>query len=243
MLQQGCQALALAMTMLIAALLLSVQTAPASPPPPPPAINRRPGRLFISPMGEPFRPSDRSGDGLADWFHQADSNQDGRVTLEEMQADADRFFAALDINHDGEIDPDEIQRYEDHVLPESQSGASFAATSEGGGSPGERGGGRRGGHGHRGASGGSFIRWDNDQHQGAGRFGLLDLPEPVMAADTNFNRGVSQAEFRAAASERFVALDLDHHGYLSLATLETIHPAPPPMPNKPPEEPITPPEY
>ena len=72
-----------------------------------------------------------------------------------------------------------------------------------------------------------------DEHQGAGRYGLFDLPEPVIAADTNFDRGVSLAEFRAAAQVRFMALDLDHKGYLTLEGLETIRPAPPPTPNKP----------
>jgi len=55
----------------------------------------------------------------------------------------------------------------------------------------------------------------------------------VASADANFNRGVSLAEFRDAAGQRFLALDLDHHGYLTLAELETIRPAPPPEPNKP----------
>ena len=72
----------------------------------------------------------------------------------------------------------------------------------------------------------------DDQHQGAGRFGLLDLPEPVVSADSNFNRGVSVTEFRQAAASRFMALDLDHHGYLTLAGLEVIRPAPPSGPKR-----------
>jgi hypothetical protein len=35
-----------------------------------------------------------------------------------MQKDAEQFFALLDVNHDGEIDPDEITRYENVVVPE-----------------------------------------------------------------------------------------------------------------------------
>jgi hypothetical protein len=62
---------------------------------------------------------------------------------------------------------------------------------------------------------------------------LLDLPEPVASADADFNRGVSLKEFRDAAGQRFLALDLDHRGYLTLASLEMIRPAPPPEPNKP----------
>ena len=82
---------------------------------------------------------------------------------------------------------------------------------------------------HRHGGRGMFRNGD-DKHQGAGRFGLLDLPEPVVSADANFNRGVSLAEFRSAAVQRFMALDLDHHGYLTLAGLATIQPAPPAAP-------------
>ena len=173
--------------------------------------------MFISPMGEPFRPKARDDDALADWFAQADKNHDGRLTLDEMQADAERFFAQLDIAHDGEIDPDDITRYETAVAPEVTSGSSFGMM------PGGKGSGHRAG----------FIRGFDDQHQGAGRFGLLDLPEPVVSADSNFNRGVSLAEFRQAAAQRFMALDLDHHGYLTLPLLETIRPAPPAAPKEP----------
>lgn len=199
-------------------------------------------------MGEPFRPDGRSDDGLADWFTQADRNHDGRLTLDEMQADADRFFALLDVNHDGEIDPDEISRYETVVAPEIASGhfemASFGAGDgqerQEGGKPAGRGGhGGRGGY-RPGGSGGDgrgerpgFFRGAEDQHQGAGRYGLLDLPEPVVSADADFNRGVSRAEFQSAAGQRFLALDLDHKGYLTLPMLETIRPAPPAAPKAP----------
>jgi Ca2+-binding EF-hand superfamily protein len=222
--------------MLLAPLLLSLAPAAAQPAPAPLApaaaapayTTRRGGRLFISPMGEPFRPSGREDDTLADWFNQADKNHDGRLTLDEMQQDADRFFATLDTGHDGEIDPDDITRYETVVAPEITSGSSFGlmAAMESGGEGRE---GHHGGGGHR----GFFRGADNDPHQGAGRFGLLDLPEPVVSADTNFNRGVSQAEFRQAAAQRFMALDLDHHGYLTLSGLATIRPAPPAAPKAP----------
>ena len=233
--------------MLLVPLLLSiaqasVQPTPALPMPAPAYQSRHGGRLFISPMGEPFHPRGRDDDGLADWFHQADLNHDGKLTLEEMQKDAERFFAVLDLNHDGEIDPDEIAHYENVVAPEVRTGEHYDLASledssratEGGGGRGGRGshgGGHRrddGESGHRG-----FFKGVPDQHQGAGRYGLLDLPEPVIAADTDFDRGVSLAEFRAAAQARFMALDLDHKGYLTLEGLETIRPAPPPTPNPP----------
>ena len=175
--------------------------------------------MFISPMGEPFRPKGREDDTLGDWFAQADKNHDGRLTLDEMQADAERFFATLDVGHDGEIDPDDITRYEQVVAPEVISGGSFGLMEAGDGAGGRK--------------ARKFLRGGDDQHQGAGRFGLLDLPEPVVSADSNFNRGVSVTEFRQAAAQRFLALDLDHHGYLTLAGLEVIRPAPPSSPNAP----------
>lgn len=179
-------------------------------------------------MGEPFRPETRDENGLALWFAQADRDHDGKLTLVEMQADADRFFAALDVNHDGEIDPDEIERYETEVAPEISGGPHFTFSPDAGGAG--PGGGRHHGDGDRG--GGHFRPRDMDPHQGAARYGLLDLPEPVTAADTNFNRGVSLEEFRQAAGQRFLALDLDHHGYLTLEGLQRIRPAPPAEPTR-----------
>ena len=52
-------------------------------------------------MGEPFRAHSASDDTLANWFYQADRNRDGVLTPDEMQADAERFFAKLDTDHDG----------------------------------------------------------------------------------------------------------------------------------------------
>src|SRR3954447_9893658 len=136
------------MALFLAPLVLSLAQATAQPAAPPvpaaapqPFVSRRGGRLFISPMGEPFRPNGRDDDALADWFAQADKNHDGRLTLEEMQADADRFFATLDVAHDGEIDPDDISRYESTVAPEVTSGSSFGLIEAA-----DRGSGR---HGHK----------------------------------------------------------------------------------------------
>ena len=224
-------------------LLLAAAAAAQTPAPTaPPIPSRHWGRMFISPMGEPFH-ADRGGDALAAWFAQADRNHDGYLTLNEMQGDSERFFAVLDTNHDGEIDPDEMTHYEQVIAPEISSGPHLdMAAMTGGGWQGVReggsghGGGGRGGYGghHRGGSDGGSRppRESDDGHQGASRFGLLDLPEPVAAADADFNRGVSLAEFREAAGQRFLALDLDHRGRLSLAALEAIRPAPAPQPNR-----------
>lgn len=185
---------------------------------------------FISPMGEPFRskPGDKPPEEL--WFAQADRDGDGKITRAEFLADAGRFFQLLDVNHDREIGPEEIQHYEEDIAPEVRSGdfdppppgaASGHRGGHGGG--GSR---RRGGMGHAGEQesgqddGGSSSnifpseRYDAS-NEGASRYSYLDLPEPVAAADTDFNRGVSPREFAAAANERFDALDANHDGVLT----------------------------
>jgi hypothetical protein len=55
--------------------------------------------------------------------------------------------------------------------------------------------------------------------EGAGLFGLLNEPEPVAAADVNFDSHITLQEFLAAADRRFDALDRKGLGYLTLDAL------------------------
>ena len=185
-------------------------------------IDQQPGRPFMSPMGEPVFGRTPGEEGLTAWFAQADRNHDGVLTVDEMAADAERFFQTLDTNHDGEIDPDEISHYEEVIAPEVHTRALAAApTAPPANQPGagERHG---GGRGHRGGGGlgGNFS--DRDDEAGAGRYGLLQIPEPVVSADADFNRGVSTEEFKAAAVKRFQMLDANRTGRLTLSELEGI---------------------
>lgn len=198
----------------------------------PAAPQERPrGRLFISPMGEPFRGPDPVGM----WFDGADANHDGVVTLAEFTADADRFFLRLDRGHDGEIDPDDIDYYETVLAPEIRTGGEggmAAGRPSGGGrrgggggrhGGGGRGGGRMGGGGGEGqSSGGDSQPRYSDVKRGAARFSFFDYPEPVTVADTNFNRGVDPKEFRDAAADRFAMLDTKHDGKLTRAELPKL---------------------
>ena len=61
--------------------------------------------------------------------------------------------------------------------------------------------------------------------QGGARYALLNIPEPVAAADADFNRGISLAEFRQAAVERFALLDRAHQGRISFQQLAAMRPA------------------
>lgn len=181
------------MTIILPLLLLAAAQA-APPAASTPATNQRLGRAFMSPMGEPVFGRRPGEDGLVVWFEQADTNHDGVLTVDELSADADRFFALLDVDHDGEIGPEEIERYETQIAPQVRVRYAMEGGSDGYGTA----------------------------ETNAGRYGLLQIPEPVITADTNFNRGVSLEEFRTAAASRFRILDVNHSGRLSIQQLQGI---------------------
>lgn len=180
---------------------------------------------FISPMGEPYRARTRDDDTLADWFHRADRDLDGFLTPAEMQADAERFFVTLDVDHNGEIDPEELAHYEYEVAPDIQV-MSRTRRSPTDPLPAVRHADRPGPE--RGDGKSRRQRNQEDQAQlaiggglqGGARYSLLNIPEPVAAADTDFNRGISLAEFKQAAAARFDLLDGAHRGRLTLQDLE-----------------------
>ena len=172
-------------------------------------------------MGEPFRARGGTDDALARWFNQADRNHDGQITPDEMKADADRFFATLDSDGDGEIGPDELIHYEWDLAPDIQLSSRLKRQ------PGEAAPIKRPEFAEDSPDARRYRRGDGEPDtliglQGAARYGLLNMPEPVAAADADFNRAISLAEFEAAASARFQLLDTEHRGSLTLAALEAM---------------------
>ena len=213
------------MRMLVSAPILPLLAAAATPKSDQIVVTGHAWAPFISPMGEPFRARTTADDTFLLWFKQADRDGDGVLTPAEMQADAERFFARLDLNHDGEIDPDELIQYEWQIAPEIQVGMRrVRAPGEAKPKKAERPGDEQVGIAGYGPGG---SRRDVDEGpQGAARYALLNIPEPVAAADADFNRGVSLAEFRAAAEQRFQLLDTAHAGRISLAQLRAKLPIP-----------------
>lgn len=210
-------------------LFMLALLAPAAEPPV--TVTGHVWAAFISPMGEPFRPHGAGDDTLADWFNQADRNRDGALTLDEMQTDAGRFFATLDTDRNGEIDPDELIHYEWEVAPDIQVNSK---TRRQAGEPRETAAqDEKGGQWKPGAGNDDDPdepdRRRRDKRsiglQGASRYALLNIPEPVAAADTDFNRGITASEFREAAVTRFQLLDTRHEGRLTLPDLEAIRTA------------------
>jgi hypothetical protein len=144
-----------------------------------------------------------------------------------MQADADRFFARIDSNHDSKIDPQEIAAYEYQIAPDVQVNSNWKRPR---GEPAPK-------------PDPKLDRladeypprrrqeWQDgyrsDGLQGAARYGLLNIPQPVASADSDFNRLITLTEFRQAASYRFGLLDERKQGRLTLAELETRLPTRP----------------
>jgi EF hand len=194
-----------------AAILLFLAAAAQAPAP-----TSGHGRPFISPMGEPFI-GGPGVDGLTQWFEKADLNHDGMITAVEIQLDSHRFFNILDADHNGHIDPDEIDHYENVIEPEVRF-ARARMIDAGSGQAARHGRHHRDGYGAGGWEGGGGD--GDDEDSGATEFGLLKIPEPVASADLDFSRDISADEFRRAANERFQLLDTAHTGRLTLTQLD-----------------------
>lgn len=152
------------------------------------------GTDFISPMGEPVHSEDKLS-GAEHWFAQTDADHDGRLTLAEFRADAARFFRRLDTDRNGEIGPAEIEHYEVDIAPEIRvvsTGFDYVPSGDD-----------------------STPKPAYPDHLGAGRMSYIDLPEPVAAIDTNFDRGISVKEYEQATARRFAQLDLNSDGAIT----------------------------
>ena len=209
---------------LLAALLVS-SAAMAQEMPPAVSTPAVGDQVFIAPSGEPFRAARGAPYPISSWFAIADANHDGRISQSEFTASFTRFFDVIDADRDGMIRSEEIQRYEKDVVPEVRSfGSGFG------------GGRRRSGF----DSSGEFSRLneqtDKDQSaevgksteiegdlktgpMGAGRYALINIPEPISAMDTDFNGIVSRNEMFSAARRRFALLDPQGKGGLTMADL------------------------
>jgi hypothetical protein len=175
--------------------------------------------VFISPCGQPFRARPGAPYPVVDWFKQVDKDGDGKIERAEFVADAEAFFKVLDKNGDGVVDSYEVAIYEHNIAPEVlgfnvpvsdrrrlHDGARLwlaqIATPDGGyEQPNEP------------------TRPSDEPPMGAAPYTLIETPEPITAADTDFSGVIRKANFLALADRRFTALDSGDLGYLTLAKL------------------------
>ncbi|WP_419814406.1 hypothetical protein [Glacieibacterium sp.] len=200
-------ALTIVLATLLQAAAVTPPAPPASPASPPPVRAR--GTLFIAPSGEPFHGVVGETYPVVTWFARADADHDGKLTRSEFRRDFMSYFKVLDANGDGIVDAAEITRYEEELAPEVQVnfGGGPQFRSQPVPSSGDE------------SEGGAKPRNLPDLPRGAGRYALINAPEPVVAADADLNRRISQAEYAASADRRFALLDPQDVGYLTLATL------------------------
>jgi hypothetical protein len=186
--------------------------------------------VFISPFGQPFRAKLGAPYPVVDWFKQVDKDADGKIDHAEFMADAAAFFKILDINGDDVLSSREVLYYEYRVAPEiigirapsaaldyRSGGARLWLTQGAGGvmGAGQMGGGPEGGS----SSDRKLPQFLDESKTGASPFSFFDQPEPVTAADLNFNGRITKANFLRLAGVHFDTLDRKGVGYLTLADL------------------------
>lgn len=170
--------------------------------------------IFFSPSGEPFRGGDKDNYAVALWFAKVDANKDGAISRQEFRADAMRFFAEVDLNKDGKIDAAEVKNYENRIAPEILARSFYSGDVRGKDGPTDI-----QPHGDT-RLGNVKTDVNNGQNrQGAGFFSFLDEPEPLTAADLDFNNKISKDEWLAAANRRFGRLDPQETGAIKFTDL------------------------
>lgn len=180
-----------------------------------PALARRNvANIFFSPSGEPFHGGDKDDYAVALWFAKADADHDGVLSKAEFRADASRFFDRVDLNHDGRIDAAEVTNYETRIAPDVLA-RSFD-TSDVVGSSGPR---DIQPHGDTRLGTTTSQVQEGQNRQGAGFFSFLDEPEPITAADIDFNNRITRDEWLAATNRRFGRLDPQGTGAVKLSDL------------------------
>ncbi|HWE47896.1 MAG TPA: hypothetical protein VG407_17895 [Caulobacteraceae bacterium] len=180
---------------------------------------------FISPMGEPFRGKAADAYPVEAWFKGADAGAKGYLTKQDFEADAQRFFKALDTDGDGALGDQEIDAYENHLVPEIKSAMGpdpnavhyNPSAIDLGQMNGEqpvtyRDSASRIDDDKAANQGKADRQADLARRRGAGVFGFFDEPEPVRAADTNIDFRISMKEWMEAADRRYAQLDKRHDG-------------------------------
>jgi len=150
------------------------------------------------PLGKPTCP-----DAMKHWFARVDTKHDDAITLDEFLADAKTQFQRMDLDKNGYLVSEEVERFR-MTYREFPGGEKPAASADE--QQGEQ---SSGGHHGRGHGGGN-----SSSESGS-------VIDPVMSADTNLDFKVTPEEFTAYSERVFKNLDADHNGKLSLTEVTT----------------------
>ncbi|HEU5047622.1 MAG TPA: hypothetical protein VFT64_07255 [Rickettsiales bacterium] len=152
-------------------------------------------KVLYSPNGEPLNGGSLGNppceQAFSNWLAQADTNHDGVLDREEFLADAKAQFKRMDIDHNGYLVSEELDRYRAPYWRSLQLAEQRAERRES----------KR--------SRKPSIRHDSE----SGSESML-LIDPVMSADTNLDFKVTQDEFLTQVQKNFDELDRDHNGRL-----------------------------
>lgn len=165
-------------------------------------------RLFYSPNGEPLNGGPLGQptcpQAMASWFDRVNVHHDGKLTREEFLADAQAQYQRMDIDHNGYLVSEELERFRKPYRADMPIDAEKQAKDSSDRSP----------------------RGERAERKGGGRFGPdtdprdhggtpTAMPDPVLSADTNNDFKVTLEEFMAQAQSTFNDLDADRDGVLS----------------------------
>ena len=140
-------------------------------------------RPFISPIGEPFRARTPNEDTLARWFLSGRPQPGRRPDPRRDRGRCGTIFSRCSTSiRTGEIDPDEIVRYEWQVAPEIQVNSRMRRARAPGEAPP-----KADDESRRDDSDRPRGKRDRNANidsgpEGAARYALLNMPEPVAAA-------------------------------------------------------------
>jgi Ca2+-binding EF-hand superfamily protein len=166
-----------------------------------------PTYMLYSPNGEPLnggplgRPT--CEEALSIWFGRVDIDHSGGISHAEFMADATSQFARMDIDKNGYLLPEELERYRLPYRQDTSSVSGNSQSSDAGSSGGQH---RRSRHATSDDSGSSHASGKPYQNT---------APDPVMSADTNNHFKVTLQDYIAQADRKFAELDADHDGNLS----------------------------
>jgi hypothetical protein len=169
--------------------------------------------LYLSLMGEPFRPNDAGVAPFDQWFKLADADGDGTISRTEFRADALAFFTSLDTTGDKVIDGDEMAEYEQLAPGKTRAAGSgtdnisSARPQAKSSAPIEKG--------QVAIVSSGNVPSATRIHPGGGEIDFSEVPQPVAMADLNLDRRVTLDEFLKTASKRFTNYDVDQNGKLT----------------------------